>query len=148
MYKLFLHTVYAFCIGPFTLYYTFQYLCGMIQILFVASLIFMPESSHSYVAKGRKADAIESLKFLRGRSTDEVQEELNNIENFVETSMKNKGSIKDILSSKENLRALIITSGLFALQQFSGISVVLFYSQSIFNEAKISIEPAIALGLP
>jgi SP family facilitated glucose transporter-like MFS transporter 8 len=49
----------------------------MIQILFVATFIFMPESLHFYVAKGRKADAIKSLKFLRGKSNDEVQEELN-----------------------------------------------------------------------
>jgi hypothetical protein len=58
--------------------------------------------------------------------------------------MKNKGTISDIFKSKGSVKALIITSGLFALQQLAGINVILFYSQSIFDEAKISIEPAIA----
>jgi hypothetical protein len=121
----------------------------MIQILFLATFIFMPESPHFYVSKGRKSDAIKSLKFLRG--TNEVQEELNNIENFVEESKKNKGSINDIFKSKENLKTLIISSGLLAFQQFSGISVVLFYSQSIFEKATgNSLQPAVStilLGL-
>jgi hypothetical protein len=143
--------LYAYCIGPYTSYYTFQHLCGMIQILFLVTFIFMPESPHFYVPKGRKEDAIKSLKFLRGKSTDEVQEELNNIENFNEESKKNKGSIKDLLSSKENLKALIISSGLLALQQMSGINVVLFYSQSIFEKAiGNSLQPSVStilLGL-
>jgi hypothetical protein len=123
----------------------------MIQILFVVTFIFMPESPHFYVAKGRKADAVKSLKFLRGKSTDEVQEELNKIENFNEESKENKGKISDIFSSKENLKALIISSGLLAFQQMSGISVVLYYSQSIFEKTTgNSLEPAVStilLGL-
>ncbi len=123
----------------------------MIQILFVVTFIFMPESPHFYVARGRKSDAIKSLKFLREKSTDEIQEELNKIENFIEESKKNKGSISDIFRSKENLQALIISSGLLALQRLSGINVVLFYSQSIFEKTTgNSLQPAVStilLGL-
>jgi hypothetical protein len=111
----------------------------------------MPESPHFYVARGRKSDAIKSLKFLREKSTDEIQEELNKIENFIEESKKNKGSISDIFRSKENLQALIISSGLLALQRLSGINVVLFYSQSIFEKTTgNSLQPAVStilLGL-
>ncbi len=84
----------------------------------------MPESPRFYFAKGRTVDAIKSLKFLRGKSNDEVQEELNKIENFVKESMKNKGTISDIFKSKGSVKALIITSGLFALQQLAGINVI------------------------
>jgi uncharacterized membrane protein len=39
---------------------------------------------------------------------------------------------------------LIISAGLLSFQQLSGINVVLFYSQSIFEKAGSSLEPAIA----
>lgn len=40
--------------------------------------------------------------------------------------------------------ALIISAGLISFQQLSGINVVLFYSQSIFEKAGSSMDPAIA----
>lgn len=40
--------------------------------------------------------------------------------------------------------ALIICTGLISFQQLSGINVVLFYSQSIFEKAGSSLDPAIA----
>jgi SP family facilitated glucose transporter-like MFS transporter 8 len=40
--------------------------------------------------------------------------------------------------------ALTIVSGLLAFQQLSGINVVLFYSQSIFEKAGSSLDPAIS----
>lgn len=45
---------------------------------------------------------------------------------------------------KLSFTALIISSGLVAFQQLSGVNVVLFYSQSIFEKAGSSLEPAIA----
>lgn len=87
---------------------------------------------------------MQSLKFLRGKSAEGCQEEMNQIQDQVEEAMKNKGSIKDIFESKGNTRALIISAGLISFQQLSGINVVLFYSQSIFEKAGSSMEPAIA----
>lgn len=104
----------------------------------------MPDSPHFYISKGRKADAIKSLKYLRGKSSEGVQEELDQITASVEESMKNKGSVADIFNSSGNVKALIISAGLVAFQQLSGINVVLFYSQSIFEKAGSSLEPAIA----
>lgn len=46
---------------------------------------------------------------------------------------------KNLLST-----AFIISAGLLAFQQLSGINVVLFYCQSIFETAGSSLEPAIA----
>lgn len=39
---------------------------------------------------------------------------------------------------------MIISGGLLAFQQISGINVVLFYSQSIFQKAGSSMDPAVA----
>lgn len=58
--------------------------------------------------------------------------------------MKNKGSISDVFGTSGNVKALIISAGLVTFQQLSGINVVLFYSQSIFEKTGSDLEPAIA----
>jgi len=136
--------LYVYVIGPYTSYIVYQYLCLIVPIIFVATFYFMPDSPHFYISKGRRADAIKSLKFLRGKTTEGIQEELDTIQASVEESMKNKGSVADIFNNKGNVKALIICAGLISFQQLSGINVVLFYSQSIFVKAGSSLEPAIA----
>lgn len=136
--------LYVYCIGPYTTYLAFEYICLVIPVLFAITFYFMPESPHFLIAKGKKSEAMKSLKFLRGKSSEGCQEELNIIQDSVEESMKNKGTIKDIFANKGNVRALIISAGLISFQQLSGINVVLFYSQSIFEKAGSSMEPAVA----
>lgn len=153
--------LYVYCIGPYVSFIAFQYICLVIPIVFIASFSFMPDSPHFYISKGRKADAIKSLQYLRGKTSEGVQEEFDTISASVEESMKNKGNVGDIFNNKGNLKgetprcilceliflqlaALIISAGLVAFQQLSGVNVVLFYSQSIFEKAGSSIEPAIA----
>lgn len=104
----------------------------------------MPETPTYYITKGRKGDAIESLCFLRGKSSDGVQDELAEITSSVEEALKNKASVMDLFNSKGNLKALIICAGLISFQQLSGINVILFYSQTIFAKTGSSLEPAIS----
>ena len=136
--------LYVYVIGPYVSFIAYQYFCLIIPLVFAVTFYFMPDSPHFYISKGRKDDAIEALKFLRGKSTEGVQEEMNQIQDSVEESMKNKGSAADIFNNKGNLKALIISAGLLLFQQLSGINVVLFYSQSIFEKTGSSMEPAIA----
>ncbi|CAO1330813.1 unnamed protein product [Diamesa serratosioi] len=136
--------LYVYLIGPYVSFITYQYLCAIVPVVFAVTFYFMPDSPHFYISKGRKAEAIKSLKYLRGKSTEGIQEELNQIQESVEESMKNKGSAADIFNNKGNLKALIISGGILAFQQLSGINVVLFYSQSIFEKTGSSMEPAIS----
>jgi len=96
------------------------------------------------VGKGKKFEAVGALKFLRGKSTEGVQDELSEIQASVEESMRNKASAIDLFRSKGNLKALIITGGLIIFQQLSGINVVLFYTQDIFRGTGSDLKPAIA----
>jgi SP family facilitated glucose transporter-like MFS transporter 8 len=50
-----------------------------------------------------------------------------------ETDAKNKGSIKDVLTSPEAVKAMVISTGLVGFQQMGGICVVLFYTETIFK---------------
>jgi hypothetical protein len=57
-----------------------------------------------YLSKGRKQDALKALKYLRGKSTEGVQEELDMIEQSVIEAAKNKGSVSDIFNSSGNVK--------------------------------------------
>lgn len=96
--------LYVYCIGPYVSFIAFQYICLIIPIVFLASFSFMPDSPHFYISKGRKADAIKSLQYLRGKTSEGVQEEFDTISASVEESMKNKGNVGDIFNNKGNLK--------------------------------------------
>lgn len=96
--------LYVYLVGPYTSFLVYQYLCLLVPIVFIATFYFMPESPHFYISKGRDADAIKSLKFLRGKSADGVQEEFDSIKASVEESMKNKGTVADIFNNKANTK--------------------------------------------
>lgn len=104
----------------------------------------MPESPSYYIAKGRREDAINSLKYLRGKSAAGVQEELDIIQANIEEAAKKQATIMDVFRSKANFKALIISSGLVSFQQLSGINAVLFFSTSIFSSAGGGLDPAIS----
>ncbi|KAG5675606.1 hypothetical protein PVAND_005498 [Polypedilum vanderplanki] len=136
--------LYVYCVGPFVSFVAYQYICLIVPIVFVITFFLMPDTPQFYISKNRDAEAIKSLRFLRGKSAEGVQKEFDLIKKSVAESLKNKGSIRDLFSNKGNIKALIISSGLLTFQQLSGINVVLFYCQSIFEKAGSSLEPAVA----
>lgn len=136
--------LYVYAIGPYVSYYALQWACLALPIIFAVSFFFMPETPAYYISKGRKGDAIDSLRFLRGKSVDGVQDELAETTRTVEDAMKNKASMMDLFKNKGNIRALIICSGLISFQQLSGINVILFYTQTIFMKTGSSLAPEIS----
>jgi SP family facilitated glucose transporter-like MFS transporter 8 len=100
--------LYVYCVGPYTSYVAMQYICLIPIAAFMVTFFFMPETPHFYIAKGRRADAIKSLKFLRGKSAEGVQEECDSIQQSVEEAMKNKGSARDVVSNKGNLKGELL----------------------------------------
>lgn len=136
--------LYVYSIGPYVSYGALQWACLAIPILFSATFFFMPETPAYYISKGEKEKAVESLSFLRGKTVEGVQEELQEITTTVEESLKNRGTLVDLLRNPGNVKALIICAGLISFQQLSGINVILFYSQSIFESTGSSLEPAVS----
>lgn len=104
----------------------------------------MPDTPNYFLSKGKKNEAKASLQYLRGKSADGVAEELAEIQLAVDEAQKNKAAFSDIYQNKGNLKAIIICAGLIIFQQISGINVVLFNSQTIFQKTGSSLDPAIA----
>ncbi|XP_061393893.1 facilitated trehalose transporter Tret1-like [Musca vetustissima] len=136
--------LYVYVIGPYVSYQVLQWCCLAIPIAFVICYSLMPESPYYLLAKNRKEDALKSLQFLRGQSLNNVQQELSEIEKFLEESKATQASMMDLFKLPGNRKALLITTGLLVFQQLSGIDAVLFNSQSIFMNAGSSLDPAVA----
>lgn len=124
-----------YAIGPYVSYYILQWACLVVTIVFAVTFFFMPESPMYFLSKGRKEDAINSLKYLRGKSANGVQDELQIMQTTIDDAMKKKSTVADLFNNKANLKALIISAGLLAFQQLSGINAVLFFSTDIFIAA-------------
>lgn len=63
----------------------------------------MPDTPHYYLSKGSRQRAINSLKYLRGKSADSVMEELNEIQASVTESMSHRAGFADVFKGRANL---------------------------------------------
>ncbi|XP_055903786.1 facilitated trehalose transporter Tret1-like [Eupeodes corollae] len=136
--------VFVYSIGPYVSFMTLQWICISIPVLFFGTFCFMPETPYYYAMKNRTADGIRSLRYLRGQNSKTTEITMEHIQNEVDKSMLNKGSIADIFRNRAYRKALLIGSGLLIFQQLSGTKAVLVNSQSIFTSANSSLDPAIA----
>ena len=80
----------------------------------------------------RKEEARRALQWFRGKQYD-VDDELTKALDTIHKEEQNKTTLGDMLSSRGTVRALIVSVGLMAFQQFSGINAVIFYSGKIFE---------------
>lgn len=68
----------------------------MIPVIFIATFVFLPDSPHFYVSKGKTEKAIKALMFLRQTNEDGVMEELREIEALVVQSSHNTATFFDV----------------------------------------------------
>ncbi|XP_015597133.1 facilitated trehalose transporter Tret1 [Cephus cinctus] len=135
--------VLTFVIGSVVSYIGLSIACAMVEVLLVATFIWMPESPTWFVAQGRKADAVKSLEVLRGDSYD-ISEELASIQKAAEEQASRKSSPFAVIKTRGSRRALISSLGTMAFQQLSGINAVIFYTVNIFKAAGSTMEPSLA----
>lgn len=95
--------VYAYSIGPYVSYLTFQYLCLVIPVIFVVAFAFIPDSPHYYMSQRNRQKANASLAYLRGKSSESVKQELDEIEASVKEVMSRRANVLDIFKGRANI---------------------------------------------
>nr|CAD7416001.1 unnamed protein product [Timema poppensis] len=130
--------LYTYAVGACENYYIMTGACLLVPAVCFFVFLWMPESPYYLIATHQKTQATSSLQWLRGKDCD-ISEEFNNLEKFVEETTLDRVSIRDLLSSAVTRKAIFISSGLGAFQQLSGISVVQFYTEAIFNAVGVAL---------
>lgn len=130
--------VYAFSIGPyFSIRLTI--LCGLLPpLLFLILVAWLPETPYYLVGKNRNIDAELSLRKLRHHN--DVKNELVIIQNAIDKSNQNKGTLRELVLPGIR-KSVIIIFGLATIQYFSGSTAILIYAQLIFRKIESNVGP-------
>uniref|UniRef100_A0A1B6LCH0 Major facilitator superfamily (MFS) profile domain-containing protein n=1 Tax=Graphocephala atropunctata TaxID=36148 RepID=A0A1B6LCH0_9HEMI len=122
--------------GPYVSYSVLIFINFIPTVLFLLCFSLAPESPYYFLRKGETSKAHDSLTWLRkNRSSEEIQMELNDMETEVRRSMAEKVGMSELVATVGNRRGLVISLGVLAGQQISGVNVDLFYAQNIFMMA-------------
>ncbi|XP_049619220.1 solute carrier family 2, facilitated glucose transporter member 8 [Syngnathus scovelli] len=107
--------------------------CGAVPpTLLISSMCFMPETPRFLLSQGKRREAEEALRFLRGPQAA-VEWECARIEEACDQQGPSfrAADLKDAAVYKP----LVIGVMLMFFQQMSGINAVMFYAQNIFEQA-------------
>ncbi|KAF5287670.1 hypothetical protein FQR65_LT12200 [Abscondita terminalis] len=115
--------------------------CMTLPITFLLIFIWMPESPHYLLAKGKAEIARKCLAKIRPLA--EIEEELADISKSVEEDKTVK--FTDLFLSKTYRINLLIVMGLQSFQQLSGICAIIFYAQTVFEETTNALSPLTAV---
>lgn len=122
-------------IGPLMSYRMLNTVSAVVPILFFLAVVWISESPYYLLKRNRPAEAAECLQWYRvGDGDDNVRTELRRIEENVKRDMENQATFRELLSSRKDLRALMIVVAASACQRAGGVSCLLAYSTLILPE--------------
>uniref|UniRef100_A0A1B6MPN8 Major facilitator superfamily (MFS) profile domain-containing protein n=1 Tax=Graphocephala atropunctata TaxID=36148 RepID=A0A1B6MPN8_9HEMI len=119
-----------YILGPFLSYSTFTLVTLTVPVVFLVTFAWIPESPYFLIMKGREDKAIASLEWLRGST--KIRGELDLIKRELDEEKREERSWKDLVSTKADVRALLIVEIVVLTKFMSGISAVLSYSSEMF----------------
>lgn len=134
--------------GSFTTYLQLSMVSTVIPLLFLLTFYWMPESPHFLIMHGRRREALAAIKWLNSYQDDDkalIEKEAQDIQALLDDHSGPSHPCQDLFVVKGNRRALLISCGLIFAQQFTGINVVQFYTQSILENSNKTEQ---ASGLP
>ncbi|XP_048513379.1 facilitated trehalose transporter Tret1-like isoform X2 [Athalia rosae] len=138
-----LGTVAGNTIGAYISIQVFSYISLVPNVIFIVLFLWLPESPHHLIRRGKLEAATESL--TRYSPKADVTKDIEGLRNFI-----NKTSSTTCLDRlKEfnlprNRKAVIIVILLYTFMQFSGLNSTTFYMEIILTDAKLTaIDPAL-----
>lgn len=105
---------------------------GILALLFLAGLFFVPESPRWLLRKGRNLEGLAILKRINDGKDEAVEADLKG------SSVLEAGSYRELFSPKLR-KALLLGILLPLFSQLSGINAIIYYGPSILNDAGIAL---------
>ncbi|XP_008417733.1 solute carrier family 2, facilitated glucose transporter member 8 [Poecilia reticulata] len=106
--------------------------CSLPPSLLMVAMCFMPETPRFLLSKGKRREAEEALRFLRGPDAP-IEWECSRIEDGCDE----QGSTFQLSDLKDPgvFKPLLISILLMVFQQMTGINAIMFYAEDIFVQA-------------
>ncbi|XP_005812518.1 solute carrier family 2, facilitated glucose transporter member 8 [Xiphophorus maculatus] len=106
--------------------------CSLPPSLLMVAMCFMPETPRFLLSKGKRREAEEALRFLRGPDAP-IEWECSRIED----ACNEQGSAFHLSDLKDPgvFKPLLISIMLMVFQQMTGINAIMFYAEDIFVQA-------------
>lgn len=124
--------LFVYVVGAYVPIFWTNVICSIFPIIYGSLLILMPESPVYFMMKDREEDAIKSIKWLRGENYDS-KIEIENLKSELRIDDNSpKISMVKAFSQPNAIWSIVVVMGMITVQQFSGISVVLFFTTNIF----------------
>ncbi|XP_045466221.1 facilitated trehalose transporter Tret1-like isoform X2 [Harmonia axyridis] len=120
--------LFAYIIGPYVPIAIFNAVIFFLTFLTVILITYGCPESPYFVLKSKDKKA--SLNILKQLDAKDVEKELMQIEE--DLLKETQTSIFAVFKSKENMKPFVMATLLQGLQQFSGIGILMAYSQQIF----------------
>ncbi|XP_042206700.1 facilitated trehalose transporter Tret1-2 homolog isoform X2 [Homarus americanus] len=107
--------------------------CAVLGLVFLMLAVFLKESPHYLLSKGKEAQARQSMQYFRGKSYD-IELEMAELKQSLEESLQVKVKMSD-LTKPYILKPLIITMLLMVFQQMAGVNAVIYNIVIIFQDS-------------
>ncbi|XP_015368914.1 PREDICTED: facilitated trehalose transporter Tret1-2 homolog isoform X2 [Diuraphis noxia] len=135
-----------YIVGPYSSYLTLVIVSLATPVLCFGMFIWMPDSPQSLLIRpGGEQKAMESLRWLRGNPQETALiKELEEIKKSIDEAKKEKSGFAELFANRGNIKAVIISCAMVAWQQFSGINVVLLYSEPIFLKTGVQLSASVS----
>ncbi|KAM6337470.1 solute carrier family 2, facilitated glucose transporter member 8 isoform 2-T2 [Alca torda] len=105
-------------------------LCSFPPCIMLLFMSFMPETPRFLLNQGKRSEAVAALCFLRGPHADHAWECRQ-----IEASVQEEGLNLSEFKNPSVYRPLLIGVALMFFQQVTGINAVMFYAETIFEDA-------------
>ncbi|XP_075376163.1 solute carrier family 2, facilitated glucose transporter member 8 isoform X1 [Mycteria americana] len=107
--------------------------CSFPSCIMLLFMSFMPETPRFLLNRNKRSEAIASLRFLRGPHADHEWEC-----GQIEASVQEEGLNLSEFKNPSIYRPLLIGVALMFFQQATGINAVMFYAETIFEDANFT----------
>lgn len=126
--------LFSYVFGAYLNIMLFNFMAAVVPALFLACFGYFGVETPVYLLKKNKRnEALEVLKWLRVGTEKSIESELEVFEKEIATA--EKGTFKDLIADRVLIKGLTISFALVLFQQLSGISAVLSFAESIFEDS-------------